>query len=190
MLRVTQDSKGAWNWQSFAQALRSTGYVPANVTLASLRVVDGVLALHGADGSERTRLDGVNGELSAQALDGPYRFRGTFTSGGATREVRISTALPEPDGKVPLRLSLHLRDTGASYVLDGRAIDLMGKARVEGDLVARLPIAGLAASTKDRFGGGRKCGSTWACRSDGLRPTPLRAMPSRRSSVCLEVSCP
>ena len=142
VLRVTQDSKGAWNWQSFAQALRSTGYVPANVALASLRVVDGVLALHGADGAERTRLDGVNGELSAPALDGPYRFRGTFKSGGATREVRISTALPEPDGKVPLRLSLHLLDTGASYVLDGRAVDLMGKARVEGDLVARLPIAG------------------------------------------------
>jgi len=142
VLRVAQDAKGAWNWQDFAQALSSTGYVPANVTLASLRVVDGVLALHGPDGIERTRLDGVNGELSAPALDGPYRFRGTFTSSGATREVRIGTASPEPDGKVPLRLSLRLLDTGASYVLDARAIDLMGKARVEGDLTARLPIAG------------------------------------------------
>jgi uncharacterized protein involved in outer membrane biogenesis len=43
---------------------------------------------------------------------------------------------------VPLRLSLRLLDTGASYVLDARAIDLMGKARLEGDLTARLPIAG------------------------------------------------
>jgi hypothetical protein len=142
VLRVAPDAKGAWNWQAFAQALRSTGYMPANVTLASLRVVDGVLALHGADGTERTRLDGVNGELSTPALDGPYRFRGSFTSGGATREVRIATATPEPDGKVPLRLSLRLLETGASYVLDARAMDLMGKARVEGDLTARLPIAG------------------------------------------------
>ena len=63
------------------------------------------------------------------------------SSGGATREVRISTASPEPDGKVPLRLSLRLLDTGASYVLDARAIDLMGKTRLEGDLTARLPIA-------------------------------------------------
>jgi uncharacterized protein involved in outer membrane biogenesis len=142
VLRVAQDAKGAWNWQDFAQALSSTGYVPANVTLSSLRIVDGVLALHGPDGIERTRLDGVNGELSAPALEGPYRFRGTFTSGGATREVRIATALPESDGKVPLRLALRLLDSGASYVLDARAIDLMGKTRVEGDLVARLPIAG------------------------------------------------
>jgi len=142
VLRVAQDAKGAWNWQDFAQALSSTGYVPANVTLASLRVVGGVLAVHGPDGIERTRLDGVNGELSAPALEGPYRFRGTFTSGGATREVRIATASPEPDGKVPLRLSLRLLDSGASYVLDARAIDLMGRTRVEGDLTARLPIAG------------------------------------------------
>jgi uncharacterized protein involved in outer membrane biogenesis len=142
VLRVAQDAKGAWNWQDFAQALSSTGYMPANVTLSSLRIVNGVLALHGADGAERTRLDGLNGELSAPALEGPYRFRGTFTSGGATREVRISTASPEPDGKVPLRLSLRQLDTGATYVLDARAIDLMGKTRLEGDLTARLPIAG------------------------------------------------
>jgi uncharacterized protein involved in outer membrane biogenesis len=142
VLRVALDAAGAWNWQSFAQALRATGYMPANVTLTSLRVVDGVLALHGPDGVERTRLDGLNGELSAPALDGPYRFRGTFTSGGATREVRIGTGAPEPDGRVPLRVSLRLLDTGASYVLDARAVDLMGKTRIEGDLTAHLPIAG------------------------------------------------
>ncbi|HEY7552859.1 MAG TPA: AsmA family protein, partial [Hyphomicrobiaceae bacterium] len=50
VLRVALDAAGAWNWQSFAQALRATGYMPANVTLTSLRVVDGVLALHGPDG--------------------------------------------------------------------------------------------------------------------------------------------
>ncbi|MBO0765261.1 MAG: AsmA family protein, partial [Hyphomicrobiaceae bacterium] len=142
VLRVALDAAGGWNWQGFAQALRSTGYMPANVTLTSLKVVDGVLALHGPDGVERTRLDGVNGELSAPALDGPYTFRGTFTSAGATREVRIGTGVPEADGKVPLRVSLRLLDTGASYVLDARAVDLMSKTRIEGDLTARLPIAG------------------------------------------------
>ena len=58
VLRVALDAKGGWNWQSFAQALGSTGYMPANVTLTSLKVVDGMLALHDADGVERTRLDG------------------------------------------------------------------------------------------------------------------------------------
>jgi uncharacterized protein involved in outer membrane biogenesis len=141
VLRLALDANGGWNWQSFAQALGSTGYMPANVTLTSLKVVDGTLALHGADGIERARLDGVNGELSAPALQGPYRFRGTYTSSGGAREIRLATGVPE-DGKVPFRASLHLLDTGASYTLDAHAANLMGKVWVEGELTARLPIAG------------------------------------------------
>ncbi|MFZ1103954.1 MAG: AsmA family protein [Hyphomicrobiaceae bacterium] len=140
VLRLAHDAKGSWNWQSFAQALGSTGYVPANVTLTSLKVVDGTLALHGADGVERARLDGVNGELSAPALQGPYRFRATYMAGGAKREIRLATAAPE-DGKVPFRISLRYLDTGASYTLEADAADLMGKPRLEGELTALLPIA-------------------------------------------------
>ncbi|MBX9588297.1 MAG: AsmA family protein [Hyphomonadaceae bacterium] len=143
ILRLALDAKDAWNWQSFAQALSSGGYMPSNVTLTSLKIAEGVLALHGPDGSERTRLEGLNGELSAPALDGPYRFRGTFVSGGAEREIRLATAAPEADGSVRLRASLRLMDTGAAYLLDARVADLMGKPRVEGELTARLPIAGL-----------------------------------------------
>jgi uncharacterized protein involved in outer membrane biogenesis len=140
VLRLALDGNGGWNWQGFAQALSSTGYVPASVALNSVRVVDGAIAFHDAEGVERARIDGVSGELSAPALEGPYRFRGTYTSGGAPREARISTAAPEADGKVPFRVALRHLDTGASYTLDARAVDLMGKARIEGDLVAQLPI--------------------------------------------------
>lgn len=143
ILRLALDAKDNWNWQSFAQALGSGGYMPSNVTLTSLKIADGVLALHGPDGSERAKLEGLNGELSAPALDGPYRFRGVFLAGGAEREVRLATATPEPDGSVRFRASLRLVDTGATYLLDARTTDLMGKLRVEGDLTARLPIAGL-----------------------------------------------
>lgn len=143
ILRLALDAKDAWNWQSFAQALGSGGYMPSNVTLTSLKIADGVLALHGPDGNERARLEGLNGELSAPALEGPYRFRGVFVSGGTEREIRLATATPEADGGVRVRASLRLLDTGATYLLDARAADLMGKLRVEGDLTARLPIAGL-----------------------------------------------
>jgi hypothetical protein len=143
VLRLALDAKDAWNWQSFAQALGSGGYMPSNVTLTSLKIADGVLALHGPDGSERARLEGLNGELSAPALEGPYRFRGAFVSGGSEREIRLATAAPEVDGSVRMRASLRLMDTGATFLLDARAADLMGKLHVEGDLTARLPIAGL-----------------------------------------------
>ncbi|HEX5959607.1 MAG TPA: AsmA family protein, partial [Hyphomicrobiaceae bacterium] len=101
------------------------------------------LAFHGSDGVERGRLDGINGELSAPALDGPYRLRASYTTAdGGKREVRLSTGEPEGDGKVPFRLAIRRLDTRASYTLDARAADLMGKTRIEGALTARLPLAG------------------------------------------------
>src|SRR5262245_12612585 len=142
VLRLALDAKGGWNWQSFAQALRSAGYVPANVALTSLKIREGVLALHGADGVEYARLDGLTGELSAPALEGPYRFRGDFAFSGAKRELRLATGLPEADGTVPFRLSLRLPENNASYVLNAHAVDLMSKARIKGELTARLPLPG------------------------------------------------
>jgi uncharacterized protein involved in outer membrane biogenesis len=148
VLRLAVDANGVWNWQSFAQALGSTGYVPANVTLTSLKVVDGTLALRGADGVEQAHLDGVNGELSAPALPGPYRFRGTYKVAGATREIRLGTAAPE-GGKVPFRVALRYLDTGASYTLEVDAVDLMGKARFEGELTAQLPMTAASSGARD-----------------------------------------
>jgi hypothetical protein len=142
VLRLALDAKGGWNWQSFAQALRSAGYVPANVALASLRIRDGVLALHGSDGGEYARLDGLNGELSAPALEGPYRFKGAYGPAGAKRDLRLATSLPDADGAVPFRMSLRLPETNTSYLVEARAIDLMGKTRIKGNLTARLPLPG------------------------------------------------
>ncbi len=139
-VRLALDAKGAWNWQSFAKSLASAGYVPSNVTLTSLKITDGVLALHGPDGLERTKLEGVKGELSAPSLEGPYRFRGSFVSGGTERELRFATATPEADGT--MRASVRLTDARATYQLDARLVDLMGKLRIEGDLTARVPMAG------------------------------------------------
>jgi len=92
---------------------------------------------------ERTRFEGLTGELGAPALDGPYRFRGIFGKGRAEREVRIATARPEPDGSVRFKASLRFGDGASTYTLDGRLADLMGKPRIDGELTARLPIAGL-----------------------------------------------
>ena len=59
------------------------------------------------------------------------------------REARISTSRPEPDGTVRFKAMLRAGDGASTYTLDGRLIDLMGKPRVDGELTARLPIAGL-----------------------------------------------
>jgi hypothetical protein len=148
VLRVAMDANGRWNWQSFAHALGVAAYMPSNVTLTSLNISNGILALHGPDGTERTRLEGLNGVLSAPELTGPYRFRGSFFTGGAEREIRVATAAPEGNGSVRFRASLRLADSEATYLLDARLLDLMGKPRVDGELTARIPVAGLWEARK------------------------------------------
>lgn len=143
VLHLALDSGDGWNWQGFGQALGKAAYLPANIALTSVKIVDGMLAVHAPDGTERTHFDGFNGEFSAPALDGPYRLRGTFGKGGAERELRINTARPEPDGAVRFKAVLRGADGAAVYTLDARLADIMSKPYIEGALSARLPISGL-----------------------------------------------
>jgi uncharacterized protein involved in outer membrane biogenesis len=141
VLRLAADAADGWNWQSFGAVLAGATYLPTNVALTSVRISNGVLAVHGPDGIERTRFEGIDAELSAPALRGPYRLRGTF-SGLSAREIKIATAEPEADGAVRFKAMLSA-GTATSYTLDGRLLDPMGKPRLVGELSARLPTADL-----------------------------------------------
>src|SRR5215475_9156889 len=142
VLRLALDSNDGWNWQSFGEALARAAFLPAKVTLSSVKIVDGVLALHGPDGTERTRFEAFDGELSTPALEGPYRLRGTFGAQG-DQELRIATARAEGDGNLRFKAVLRVDGGASTYTLDGRVADLMGKPSIEGELGARVPVAGL-----------------------------------------------
>jgi uncharacterized protein involved in outer membrane biogenesis len=154
VLRLAREARGNWNWQSFGQVFANAAYLPSNVAITSLKISDGVLAVHGPGGVERLRLEGIDGELSAPAIDGPYRFRGSFGKGGSEREIRLVTAKPDGEAGVRVRTSLRLPETGAIYLLDARLTDLMAEPKLDGELTARLPIAAgaRAASTRPLAG--------------------------------------
>jgi len=154
VLRLAREDRGGWNWQNFGQVFANAAYLPANIAITSLRISDGVLAVHNPGGAERLRLEAIDGELSAPAIDGPYRFRGTFGKGGAEREIRIATAKPDGEAGVRLRTSLRQAETGAAYLIDARLSDLMGEPKLDGELTARLPIAGLVRTEATRSTGG------------------------------------
>jgi hypothetical protein len=150
VLRLAREARGNWNWQSFGQVFANAAYLPANVAITSLKITEGTLAVHGPGGGERLRLEGIDGELSAPAIDGPYRFRGSFGKGGNEREIRLVTARPDGEAGVRVRTSLRLAETGAIFLLDARLTDLMAEPKLDGELTARLPIAGLARAPPAR----------------------------------------
>ena len=175
VLRLALDKEDGWNWQSFGQLLGGVAYLPSNIALTSVKIADGVLAVHGVDGAERTRFEGINGELSAPALDGPYRFRGTFGKGRAERELRVATARPEPDGSVRLKATLRSGESGSTFSLDGRLADPMGRAAIAGELTARLPIAGLWHVPPQADGRGDQAEAAFDLKA-ALRADPAGAM--------------
>src|SRR5262245_60603621 len=148
VLRLAKETRGNWNWQSFGQVFANAAYLPSNVAITSLKITDGALAVQGPGGTERLRLEGIDGELSAPAIDGPYRFRGSFGKAGKERGLRLVTAKPDGEAGVRVRTSLRLAETGANYLLDARLTDLMAEPKLDGELTARLPIAGLAQTPR------------------------------------------
>lgn len=137
---LVYDEQGRGNWTSFGGKASRRLFIPSDVALQSVRIEGGVLALDGADHVERIRLEQVDGELSATALEGPYRFRGTFGADGTRRELRLTTTRPEPDGTVRFKAGLKYLESGAVYTFDARATNLGATPRIEGELVAQVPL--------------------------------------------------
>lgn len=161
-VRLAVDSEGGGNWRNFSIAPGSLPFVPAGVTLQSVKINDGTVAIHGPKGIGFAEISGLNGELKADSIDGPFSLKGTTRTAEGEREVRIATGEAEADGS--LRFKATVRGTGGGanvYSVDGRVDDLKGHPRIAGELTAKLmlppdelalaapaspPIAGKAAT--------------------------------------------
>lgn len=148
-LNLSLDKDGGGNWRSFSFVPGSLSFVPNAVALQSLKIIDGRASLRLRGDREAVVFSRIDGELSADALHGPYRFRGNLDLEGERYDVRLSSGRPEQDGSVRVKAVTHSSRHGASYVLDGIGRDLSGAANFEGDLTADIPIAGVVFQEKD-----------------------------------------
>ncbi|MGE0765647.1 MAG: AsmA family protein [Hyphomicrobiaceae bacterium] len=146
------DGKGGGNWSSLSPDHFRGSYMPARVSFDSVRISDGTLAILAPDGTPKTKFENVNGELSAQALEGPYRLAATFARGEEPREIRLSTAKAAEDGAVRFKGTIRDPSSGVSYSLEGDARDILSNIKVAGQLTARLPLPASFAS-KPKGGG-------------------------------------
>lgn len=140
VVRIVLNADGGGNWQTFGQGQSASPFTPKDVALQSVRIRDGVLSLHEADGAERIVLNTINGELGTPALEGPYRFRGTYGDASSLAEVRVNTAKPEADGAVRFKASHKRVASGISVSVDGRVIKLDATPQIEGELTAQAPV--------------------------------------------------
>ncbi len=71
VLRLAVDADGGGNWRTLSIAPGSLPFVPADISLQSVRIKDGMVALQGAKGPEFAQIDGLDGELKAEFDRGP-----------------------------------------------------------------------------------------------------------------------
>jgi len=140
VLSVVLDGEGSGNWTTLKLRPGTLPFVPQNVALHSVRINDGALVVRGADGADVTRLDAVMGELSADSLEGPFKFKGNIKAAGALRTLKFAT-LPADKGGAP-RFKASLQDAagGNSYALDGTLTDFSGKPRISGELTGKIAL--------------------------------------------------
>lgn len=161
VVTLVLDGKGGGSWTSLAADKVQTGFVPAKVAFDAVRITDGTLAILAPDGAAKSSFEHINGELSAQALEGPYKVSAAFSARGAPREIRLSTAKPAEDGSVRFKGTVRDPGSGVSYSLDGAATDVLRTIKVTGELTARLPLPAAMASG----GGGGDAGGLFSGRA-------------------------
>lgn len=137
-VKLAINKDGVGNWSTLQLTPGSLPFVPADVTLNSVRLTDGVISFVGPNGGELARGEAVNGEFAADAIRGPFKFRGNVKLSGQDREVRLATGAPEANGDIRFKVAVAGGGAHSSYVLDGRAIDFSGKPRFTGELTAKI----------------------------------------------------
>ena len=140
VLRLQIEEDGGGNWRNFRIQEAALPFVPRGVALQSVHINEGVLTVHDVAGQPLTKIEIANAELSAPALEGPYRVRADVRWNSEVREVRVSTAAPDPDGSTRLKVTVRAPDTGNSYMFDGSVVDLFDRPQFDGNLTAVIPI--------------------------------------------------
>ncbi|MCB1383800.1 MAG: AsmA family protein [Notoacmeibacter sp.] len=93
----------------------------SQVTLESVKVTNGTVVLtHGSSGTEH-RLDGIDGEVSADTLAGPWRAQARARADGQDLALSLSTATPDADGRLRLRLVIEPERIPVTIEADGPA---------------------------------------------------------------------
>jgi uncharacterized protein involved in outer membrane biogenesis len=152
VLTLALDGNGGGNWSNVQIKPGALPFVPQDVALHSVKLVDGSIALFGSEAQLIGKAEAVNGEFSAEALKGPFKFKGQATWSGDVHDVKFATTVPEADGAIRIKSNVRATKSAATYMFDGRLENLSAAPKLTGELTGKLPIdtAVTAAAGQDK----------------------------------------
>ncbi len=169
VLNLALDGQGGGNWSSIRLQPGTLPFVPRDVTLHSVKLIDGTLGMYNAASQSIVRVEQINGELSADGLAGPFRFAGTAAWGGEKRDIRFSTTAAEGQGGFRIKAATRGETSKNSLVFDGSVEGFTSKPKLTGELTGAFPLP-MAPGTAADVGASTAIGS--AAKNDPvLRPT-------------------
>lgn len=143
LMTLAVDDKGVGNWSTLGVKPGTLPFMPHKVALQAVNITDGTIVLRHPRAGEVGRLTGLVGVVSAEALDGPYKFAGDAELAGAKREIRIVTANRDPDGTLRFKATARpIGTTETAFQLDGSLNGIAQRPQITGNLTAKvlLPV--------------------------------------------------
>lgn len=141
VLTLAVDKTGTGNWSDIKLRSADLPFAPRDVTLRSVKLIDGAISIFNATAERIATIDTINGELSADGLKGPFRFKGTASWAGAGHDLAFATEQPAADGSFGLKISARSEGSPTSYLLDGRISDLDSKPTFKGDWTGQIAMS-------------------------------------------------
>ncbi|KQT50871.1 hypothetical protein ASG43_06325 [Aureimonas sp. Leaf454] len=111
----------------------------ATVILEDVAISDGRVTIADRPAGRTDELTDVTASLSARSLTGPFSVTGQFRLGSSAYGVQLSSGALQPDGGLPLRLTLDAPDLDAEVVADGLLASPNGTPRFEGGIRLTSP---------------------------------------------------
>lgn len=146
VLTLVADKAGGGNWSNLTLRSADLPFVPRELALRSVKLSEGTISIYNATADRVAHVENIDGELSAEGLTGPFRFKGNASWLGAAHGLAIATEAPGRDGSFGLKISA--RSTGSSdvYLLNGHVSNLASQPSFKGEWTGTLAMPAYEAS--------------------------------------------
>ena len=143
VLTLSVDDKGIGNWTRLELRPGDLPFVPRDVALRAVQITDGAVSLYNAASERVATVDGIDGDLSADSLTGPFRFKGSVSWSGTEHDVKFATDVPGSDGAFALKLAARADRSPSVFMLDGRVSNLNDKTTFKGRWTGKIQVPGV-----------------------------------------------